>query len=86
MSNSKIPIEKLKIDSSVTIKRNKLWSVDGFSKFVDIINKHIIQYKPLKYNISIEVNKDYDEFGQLKKYGYIILKIEKDNKLINPIR
>lgn len=84
--NSKIPIEELKIDASVTIKRNRLWSVDGFSKFVDIVNKYIVQYKPLKYSISIEVNDDYDEFGQLKKYGYIILRTEKDSKFINPIR
>lgn len=70
----------------VIIKRNRLWSTDGFPKFVDMINRQIIQYKPLKYRISIEVLNKYDEFKQFKSYGYIILNIDKENRYINPIR
>ena len=85
-NSNTIPIEEIKIDSSVIIKRNKLWSVENFSKFVDLINKHIVQYKPLRYRLSVEVVTDFDEFKLTKNYGYIILTIESKNQYINPIR
>ncbi len=72
--------------NSVVIKRNKSWSVDGFSKFVNIINTNITQYKPISFKCSTIIDDSLDEFNIPKKYGYIILKIDQRNRYINPIR
>ncbi len=84
--SQKVSIRDQKINSCVTIKRNKVWNTEGFPKFIDIINNNILLYKPIEYSILTMINDEYDEFNCLKKYGYIILKVDKNRQYINPIR